>query len=242
MDEEEKMINELGEITPVAASSTAEPKTPEVNEESVQPEKTEKSTEEAKTEGKQVKGAEKRIHDLVDERDQYKQKVEDLSSKLAEYTAGTQVPGEYPTYQPANGASQGEERELTIDDLRAIARIEVEKERTVNRINAEATETQKLYPSLDQTSDQFDPDINEAVTTAVWLEIQKDPSKSVKKLTERYMKPYLKAAERAVGDEKATLAKQVSETALRPSTIKGTDKKAADKSIEELEAELGIVH
>lgn len=239
MDEEEKAINARAEENSLSDTPTDEVKQPEVESESVQPEKTEISTETTDTKGeRKVSGAEKRIHELVDERDEARRRAEDLSTKLAELTAQPQPEAEN-AYKPED---TGGDRELTLDDLRTIARLEVEKERTISRINAEAAEAQKFYPELDKNSDAFDADVNEAVTTAVWLEIQKNPNQSVMKLTDKYMKPYLKAAERAVGQEKETLAKQASETALRPSTYKGTDKKTADKSIEELEAELEIVH
>jgi hypothetical protein len=234
---EEQAINARAEENSQLESPTSEQTTPEVSDESVQPETTEKSTEGEETEGRKVNGAEKRIHHLVDERDQYKKQAEDLSSRLEELTSQSDTKGGYPGYIP----DESGERELTIDDLRAITRLEIEKERTVSRINQEAREVQKFYPELDKTSDAFDPDVNEAVTTAVWLEIQKDPSKSVTKLTDKYMKPYLKAAERAAGQEKRELVKQVHDEALRPSAIKATDRKFHEKSIAEMERELETV-
>lgn len=244
MDEEALAINARAEQNSATETPTVEPKAPEVTSETAQPEHTEKAAETTETEGeKKVSGAEKRIHKLVDERDQYKQEAQSLSAKLAELTAGAQAPaGNMPPYQPSNGESQGGERELTIDDLRTVARLEVEKERTINRINSEAKEAQSKHPELDPSSDLFDPDINEAVTSAVELEIRANPTKSVKELTERYMKPYRKVAERAAGQEKKVIAKQVSDEALRPSSVKPVNKSLAEKSIEELEAELGFVH
>lgn len=244
MDEEALAINARAEANSSTETPPVEPNVPEVTSDKVQPEKTEKSTESEATEGeKKASGAEKRIHKLVDERDQYREKAQTLEQKLAELTAGAAAsPGYNPTNQPSNGESQGGERELTIDDLRTIARLEVEKERTINRINLEASEVIQTHPELNKDSDKFDPDVNEAVTSAVLLEIQRDPSKSVKQLTEKYLKPYRKAAEKAVGQEKATLAKQVGEEALRPSAVKPTNKSLNEKSIEELEAELTIVH
>jgi hypothetical protein len=244
MDEEQKTVNPSGEENIAPVSSTEETKTPEVKEEPAQPEQTEKPADETKTEGgKKLSGAEKRIHTLVDERDKERQKAQDLEQKLTELTSGVETPARnIPQYQPAEGASQGGERELTLDDLRAIARLEVEKERTVNRINTQAIEAIKLNPELDKKSDQFDSEINEAVTTAVWLEIQKDPSKDVLKLTEKYMRPYRKAAEKAVGAEKEELTRQVNDEALHPNVIKPVDKKFEDKSIKEMEEELGVVY
>lgn len=244
MDEEALAINARAEANSLTETPPVETNAPEVTNDKVQTETTEQSTESQETEGeKKVSGAEKRIHKLVDERDQARQQVETLQSKLADLMSGGTPPAGYsPQYQPVQGESSDGERELTIDDLRTIARLEVEKERTVNRINLEASEVIRSHPELDETSDKFDPDINEAVTSAVLLEIQKDPSQSVKKLTEKYLRPYRKAAERAVGQEKATLAKQVGEATLRPSTVKPASKSLAEKSIEELEAELTIVH
>jgi len=240
MDEEQKTVNG-GEEDITLESSTNEPKQLEVAEEAVPAEKTEKSTEESNTESKKFSGAERRIHEVVSEkkraemeRDEARQQAESLSQKLAELTA-------QPTGAP-DQTDPNEERTLTIDDLRSIARLEVEKERTVNRINAQGAEAIKLYPELDKSSDSFDSDINEAVTSAVLLEVRNDPSKDVVKLTEKYMKPYRKAAERAVGEEKATLAKQASESALRPNNIKPVDKGFQEKSIEEMEQELEMVH
>jgi len=239
LEKEEQAINAKAEDNSPTETPTVETKALEVDDESVQSEKTEISTEESDTEGeKKVSGAEKRIHKLVDERDDYKAKVEDLSSKLEELTAGSQQEDVNP-YQPE---SDGGQKELTIDDLRTIARLEVEKERTVNRIKSEAQDAQKFYPELDSNSDAFDPDVNEAITSAVYNEIRMNPNLSVKQLTDKYMKPYLKAAERAVGQEKATIAKQVTEATLRPSNIKGNEKKFQDKSIEEMEQELETVH
>jgi len=241
MDEEALAINAKAEENGLLETPPSETNAPEVTSDEVQPEKTDQSTEPQGTEGeKKVSGAEKRIHKLVDERDQARQQAESLSAKLAELTATAQSqPGYTPTNQPPVGESQGE---LTIDDLRTIARLEVEKERTINRINLEASEAQRAHPELDPNSDKFDPDINEAVTTAVHLEIRNNPSLSVKTLTEKYMKPYRKVAERAIGQEKATITRQVSEEALRPSSVKPVNKSFAEKSIEEMEKELTIVH
>lgn len=236
MDEEQKTVNETGEQNLGSDSSTEEQNTSEVTDTGEQTETTDQSSQAEVGTDEKVSGAQKRIHKLVDERDRYKQEAETLSSKLAEFTAGTQG---QPAYQLPE---EGGERELTLEDLRTIARLEVEKERTINRINTQAREAIRNNPVLDKDSDQFDPDVNEAVTTAVFNEIQLDPSKDVEKLTEKYLRPYRKAAEKAVGQEKSTLAQQAAETALRPSNVKPVDKSFSEKSIKEMEAELGLVY
>lgn len=227
-----------GDDNTLTDSPTEETNTSEVTDTEVSSEKTETSTE--GTEAKDgLTGAERRIHKLVDKVKEKDSVIEDLTSKLAELQ-GSDVPsGDLPSYAPDY---QGGEREITLDDLRTIARLEVEKERTVARINSEAAEAVRFYPELDKNSDAFDPDVNEAVTTAVWLEIQRDPSKSVTELTDKYMRPYVQATERAVGKEKSNLAKQVSDGALKPVNFKSGDKKPEDMSIAELEATLEIVY
>jgi hypothetical protein len=64
----------------------------------------------------------------------------------------------------------------------------------------------------------------------------------VKKLTEKYLKPYRKVAEKAIGEEKKVLTQQVNDEALRPSTVKPARKSFQEKTLEEMEAELEIVH
>jgi len=239
-NEPKEAVNEDDKNIP-SETPAEEENVSEVEESEVTSEKTETSTEEPKAEDKKVTGAEKRIHKLVEEKNKAKAEVQSLEEKLAEHTSG-QVPQEGETPPQFTPDNEGAERELTIDDLRTIVRLENERSDTVRRINSEALEAVKTYPELDKKSDQFDTDVNDAVTTAVWLEIQKDPSKSVIKLTEKYMRPYKGAAERAVSKEKKNLTKQVSEGALKPVTVKSVDKTLDEKTIEELEAELETVY
>lgn len=227
-----------GEDNTLTESPTEETNTSEVNETAVPSEKTETSTEGTETKDG-LTGAERRIHKLVDKVKEKDSVIEDLTSKLAELQGGD-VPSEvYPQYAPDN---QGGDREITLDDLRTIARLEVEKERTIARINSEAAEAIRFYPELDKNSDAYDPDVNKAVTDAIWLEVQRDPSKSVTELADKYMRPYIQATERAVGKEKTNLAKQVSDGALKPVNFKSVDKKAEDMTIAELEASLEMVY
>ena len=54
------------------------------------------------------------------------------------------------------------------------------------------------------------------------------------------MKPYRRSLDREVGQAEEKIAKQVSQAALRPTTVKAEEKRAEDKTIEELESELGL--
>lgn len=240
MDDEQKTVNIPDEQNIGSDSSTEQENTSEVLEGGVQSEKTATSTQPERTDdgGQKQSGAQKRIHTLVDERDTLRNENNDLRSKLEELTSQSQVPS--TDYVPQYG-DQGE-RELTVDDLRTIARIEVEKERTLNRINTQAAQAVSDNPILNSKSDTFDPDVSEAVSTAVLNELRLDPTKDVGKLTEKYLKPYLKAAQKAVGEEKAILAQQANETTLRPTNVKQPEKTFSDLSIQEMEQRLGVVN
>lgn len=115
-------------------------------------------------------------------------------------------------------------------------------EKNTNRIVDELNDAQSKYPQLVKGSDQFDPDISEAVHDSAETFIKANPMGSVKKHIDGIMKPYLKAIEKRVGEEKETITKQVSETALRPTHIAPGEKSFGDMSYEEMEKALGGVH
>jgi len=56
------------------------------------------------------------------------------------------------------------------------------------------------------------------------------------------MEPYQGMAATADGKASENIAKQVSQSALRPSGVRKAEKTAQEKTIQELEAELGIVN
>jgi len=55
------------------------------------------------------------------------------------------------------------------------------------------------------------------------------------------MKPYKGAVTKAVGEQKEELAKQASQGAIKPTSVRKQDKSSKEKTIEELESELGVV-
>jgi hypothetical protein len=100
----------------------------------------------------------------------------------------------------------------------------------------------RKYPQLDPDSDQFDPELSETVTEAVEAKVKSDPyNASVKGFVDKLMKPFQKAVTKEVGKMGETIAKQVSQSALRPTAVKSTEKQSKDMSLEELEAKLGVV-
>lgn len=217
----------------IVETNTSEPDNAESNEVD-QPTEEEANQEEGE---KKETGASKRIQGLVRDKKQLQEKVEDLSTKLETLTQGLN------NYEP-NIPNYGEgERDLTLDDLRALTRMEIEKEKAINRINNEAKEAISKYPQLDTNSDSFDPDLNDSVTTAVYHAVRGNPTISVTSLVDKLMKPFTKSVESAVASEKKELAKQAAESAMRPSShVDKTEKSVEDMSIEEIKEKYGVVY
>lgn len=217
----------------IVETNTSEPDNAESNEVD-QPTEEEANQEEGE---KKETGASKRIQGLVRDKKQLQEKVEDLSTKLETFTQGLN------NYEP-NTPNYGEgERDLTLDDLRALTRMEIEKEKAINRINNEAKEAVSKYPQLDPLSDSFDPDLNDSVTTAVYHAVRGNPTTSVTSLVDKLMKPFTKSVESAVASEKKELAKQAAESAMRPSShVDKTEKSVEDMSIEEIKEKYGVVY
>src|SRR5690606_19136586 len=112
----------------------------------------------------------------------------------------------------------------------------------VTRINSEASEIMREYPELNPDSDQFNRELSESITEAVEAQIRLNPySASVKQIVGKLMKPLKGAVTKEVGKASDTMAKQVSQAALRPTSVRKGEKPAEEKTIAELEAELGIV-
>jgi hypothetical protein len=217
----------------IVETNTSEPDNAESNEVD-QPTEEEANQEEGE---KKETGASKRIQGLVRDKKQLQEKVEDLSTKLETFTQGLN------NYEP-NTPNYGEgERDLTLDDLRALTRMEIEKEKAINRINNEAKEAVLKYPQLDPLSDSFDPDLNDSVTTTVYHAVRGNPTTSVTSLVDKLMKPFTKSVESAVASEKKELAKQAAESAMRPSShVDKTEKSVEDMSIEEIKEKYGVVY
>lgn len=245
MDDEKKDVKVEGsqEQTPISESSTEET-SGSTNREGVdespsqegKPESgADEGSQDAGTERKPT-GAEKRIRGLVNEN-------KSLKEKIAEFTGQFQgePQGGYSNLQanPETGYI-----DVTPGDIRAMARIEIEMEKNINRINMESSEALQSYPELNPEHDNFDPELSDVVTDAITQALEKNPSQSVKKLVERFMKPYKRGIDRTVAGQTQELAKQASEGALRPTTSAAAPKKksVSDMTTEEMEEAFGVVY
>lgn len=241
---------------------TAENKTPVAETEVVESPPTEEKTVpqdepkaqepkvEVKEEGLKVtepKPVEKRIHKLVDERDRIKEEKESLARQVEELTAqlSSQPQGvipQSPTIEPGAEVTQEQYKADVVRTAQSIAQLEVQKERIIDRINKEAQESISDHPELNPKSEVFDKELSDTITESVRAQIQVNPTASVKKLVNNLMKPYRKAVEKQVAENTTIVAKQVAETALRPSQVKAVEKPFAELSEKEMEEKLGVTY
>lgn len=264
--EEQKALNqEAEEINSRVTTPVAEEQAPEEVAQAEAEVATDVEPEVTETEGQgQKKGFQARVQELsakakaeAEARQQAEARAQSLEAKIAELTNPVGFQGtQSPTFNPQTPiVAEGEEitaaelnrrvaerdaRNLQIS--RAQAELLVKQSEAVSRIKSESSEVIREYPELDPESENFNPELSEAVSEATEAYIRKNPySASVKGFVAKLMKPYKGAVAKEVGKASENIAKQVSQAALRPTTIRKEEKSAADMSIEELEAKLGIV-
>lgn len=251
--EEQKQVENIdaGETTSVTESPTVEAKvTPEVETPKSETPNVEVPVEEAQpkaSEKPELKPVEKRIHKLVDKvkeaeqaRDSLAKQVEDLTNQLSGSQANT--PQYQPTIEPGAEVTQEQYKADVVRTAQSIAQLEVQKQRLVDTINREATESMNDHPELNPKSEAFDKELSEMIVESVKAQVQANPSASVKKLVNNLMKPYRKAIEKQVAENQATVTKQVAETALRPSQVKVVETPFSELSTEEMEKRLGVTY
>ena len=234
-----------GEDAIVDTTPVSEEKAPEELPQAEAESAKEEPKEEGTTEEAPKKGAESRIRELVKERETEKEKSATLASKLEELTRGVTPQEPQAPYQPqAEPGSEVTSEQYRADVMRsadALVQLRIQQQTVIEKINREANESMKAHPELDPDSDLFDKDLSDAVAESALAYVRANPTGSVKAHVEKLMKPYKKSLTKAVGEETETLAKQVSETALRPTNVPSTSKKVEDMSIKELEQKLGTV-
>jgi hypothetical protein len=246
MDDQDMALNTQAE------SDTAVNSTPEIEEQTTeevtQPDMeatAEVSESEAETGDEPKKGANQRIRELANAKRDAEARAQSLEQRLAELTgqfAPQDPQGLYtPQFEPGTEIDQVTLQQQMQRTALSAAQLISAQERNFSRINRESTEVIKKYPQLDPDSDLFDEDLSNSVTDAIEAHLKANPTGSVKTKVDQWMKPYQRSVANKVGQERETLAKQVSQAATRPSAVVRADRSPAEKSIKELEAELGFV-
>ena len=254
--DEPKGVKESGDETANEESPTQEQTTEEVEQPEVKA-TAETEGEATETVESKKKGYEARVRELNARAKDAEAKAQSLAEKLAELTSGSttgdfQIP-QYNPQEPLIAAGeeidvnelnkrQSEREAKILQQMRAEAEMGRKQSEAFGRINNEALDSVRKYPELDPDSDSYNSELSETVTEAVEAYVKANPySASVLKFVDKLMKPYKGAVTKEVGEASENLAKQVSQGALKPTSIRKVEKMAQEKTIEELEQELGIV-
>ncbi len=241
--EQQQALNEQVEIennldtTPVAEQQQVED---EITDGPTGSEDSETTGEDSK------KGYSNRVRELNQRAKAAEEKAQSLEAKMAAMTApqGYQPPinnFNEPIVKPGEEIDAQEFERRVLQRADAKAQLYVKQAEAINRINTEAQAVTQLYPELDPESDSFNADLSDTIAEATEAYVRNNPyTASVKQFVNKMMKPYKGAVSKEVGKATENIAKQVSQAALRPNSIKQPEKAAHEKSIAELEAELGI--
>lgn len=217
--------------------------------------KTEVATEvkpEAEVEEGSRKTANARIRELDAEKkaaetraQQAEEKAKSLVDQMAELT-GSVDPGAQAPYTPqVEPGSELTPEQYQADVARAadsIVQLRMKQKEVLDKVNNESRDAIKSHPKLDPSSGEFDRELSESISSATLALISRNPTASVKKFVDSLMKPYERSVAREVGEASEKMAKQVSETALRPTSVQEQGKSVAEKTLKEMEDDLGIVY
>lgn len=223
----------------------AEPEVQETEEQVTESESPAEEIVDSPEETEEVdRSAKSRIRELANERREEKQHVNSLKDQLNEF--GLQDQWDQPMYEPKVEPGQ----ELSVDQYKqdvlqtadSLVELKLRARDNGNRIKSEINDAVSEYTMLDPKQDSFDEDLSEGVTDSVRNFIKANPTGNVRGFIDKLMKPYQKSVEREVAKREGTVAKQVSQTALRPSQVKATSKKFEEMDLSEMEAKLGKVY
>lgn len=257
--EEEQALNQEAEAinsrnaTPALAEDTAEDVAETPEEPTGEP-----AAEPTETAGEPKKGAQTRIRELNQKAKAAAEQVKSLEQRIAELTNPVGLPAsQTPAYDPQEPLiAPGEEIDVTelnrrqtvreqklLQQASANAQLIAKQNEAISRITSETAAVLQKYPELDEDNDLYDPELSETIAEATEAFVKTNPySASVSKFVDKLMKPYKGAVDKQVGQASENIAKQVSQAALRPTGIHKAEKPAHEKSIAELEQELGIVN
>ena len=256
-ENQKKALNDKGEDNTLDTTPVTEEKTTgETNEPVVET----KPTGEDKTKGEGAetgegskKGYSQRVRELNTKAkeaearaNEAETKAQSLAEKLGELTGSEEPQLDQEQYQPqATPGAEISPEQYKQDVMRtadSIVQIRINQQNAVNRINNEANEVVAEYAQLDPNSKEFDRELSDSVTAAVEAQVRANPYKaSPKELVAKMMKPYNRAVTKQVGEVTENIAKQVSETATRPTGVASSEKKFEELSLKEMEKELGVV-
>lgn len=219
------------DTTPVVEEQTAE----DTSVESSEPASPQEETV-VETDQKPKKGASARIGELVGE-------VKSLKQRLQEATGNGAIPAQQlqPQIDLDSEVTPDQYRQHIMQQADSIVQLRIKQSEALNRVDSESQQVMRDYPQLDPDSDSFDKELSEAISDAIEAKVRLNPySTSVKQFADRLMKPFTKAVSNGVAQEKETIIRQVSESALRPTNVRKQEKTFGELSIAEMESRLGV--
>lgn len=245
MDDQQEALNQNNGVDAV---DTSTPEVPEqATEEVVDSAQVTSDAEETIETGGEIdqkKGYSARVRELNQRAKNAEAEALSLKQRIAELTGGSpQDPqGLYtPQFEAGGEYAPDQLRQEVQRTAISAAQLMVAQQNNVNRINNEVIEVTGKYKQLDPESDVFDQDLSDAVTDAVESYVRANPTKSVKSYVDKLMKPYQRSVTAQVSQERQELTRQVAQSAQRPSAPIKATKSFAEKSVKEMEAELGFV-
>jgi len=251
-----KALNEMGEDKALDTTPVTKQETTEEVEESVAETKptgeVETKEETTETEESSKKGYSQRVQELNTKAKEAEARAKEaelksksLAEKIEELTSSsgeTERTQYQPQVEPGSEVSPDQYKQDVMRAADSLVQIRIKQQNAVNRINNEANDAIKEYPQLDPKSKEYDRELSDSVTAAVEAHVRADPYKaSVSKFVAKLMKPYNRAVTKQVGKVTENIAKQVSETATRPTSVASGEKKFEELSIKEMEKKLGMV-
>lgn len=243
MSEQNEDVKQEVAVETTENSSIPEETTEEVTTEESQP-AGEALNEVEETVDSPAKGANQRIRELNAKAKEAEARAQSLAQRLEELTGSSEPQGQpyQSQVEPGSEISPEQYQQDVARQADAIVTLRLKQQEAIGRIKSESVEAVRKHPELDPDSDSFNKELSDAIYEATEAYLSKNPyTASVGKFVDRLMSPYKKAVSAEVGKVSENLAKQVSQSALKPTQVRTEAKSAKEKSIAELEAELGVV-
>lgn len=183
--------------------------------------------------------AERRIRDLVDEN----KRLSEQSNQLPQSFQAPPV----PVLQPGEEISQEDYQAHVVQAADAIAGLRTQQQiqnlKAEMQLERDVEILPKEYPQLDENSPEYNPVLIEKIEKAykerAFRNGQVDPSVRLADVAKDFVEVAQSAANKSSADMKNAVARTADESALPPNSSVKADKPFAEKSIEEMEAELG---
>ena len=236
MSENNEDVKEEVAVETTETPSVEEETTEEVTTEET-PEASETPEEETETGESTNKGANQRIRELV-------KTNKSLAQRLEELTGSNEPMGQpyTPSVEPGSEISPEQYKQDVMRTADSVVTLKLKQQEAIGRIKSESSEAVRKYPELDPESEHFNKELADDIFDSMDALIHKNPySAEVLKSVDNKMKLYRRAVDTEVGKVSENLAKQVSQSALKPTSVRSEVKSDNEKTIAELEAELGTV-